>query len=31
MSMTIVRKDTQRLTMTVTAEYEVTADRAWQL
>lgn len=31
MSVTGIRKDTERLTMTVTAEYDVTADRAWQL
>jgi uncharacterized protein YndB with AHSA1/START domain len=31
MSVTSVRKDTEKLTMTVTAEYDVTADRAWQL
>jgi uncharacterized protein YndB with AHSA1/START domain len=31
MSVTSVRKDTEQLTMTVTAEYDVTADRAWQL
>ena len=31
MSVTSIRKDTERLTMTVTAEYDVTADRAWQL
>jgi uncharacterized protein YndB with AHSA1/START domain len=31
MSVTDVRKDTDNLTMTVTAEYDVTADRAWQL
>jgi uncharacterized protein YndB with AHSA1/START domain len=31
MSVTNVRKDTEQLTMTVTAEYDVTADRAWQL
>jgi uncharacterized protein YndB with AHSA1/START domain len=31
MSVTNVHQDTERLTMTVTAEYDVTADRAWQL
>jgi uncharacterized protein YndB with AHSA1/START domain len=31
MSVTSVRKDPEQLTMTVTAEYDVTADRAWQL
>ena len=31
MSVTSVRKDTEQLTMTVTAEYDVAADRAWQL
>jgi uncharacterized protein YndB with AHSA1/START domain len=31
MSVTSVHKDTEQLTMTVTAEYDVTADRAWQL
>ena len=31
MSVTSIRKDTEQLTMTVTAEYDVTADRAWQL
>jgi uncharacterized protein YndB with AHSA1/START domain len=31
MSLTDVRKDSENLTMTVTAEYDVTADRAWQL
>jgi uncharacterized protein YndB with AHSA1/START domain len=31
MSVTSVHKDTARLTMTVTAEYDVPADRAWQL
>jgi len=31
MSVTSVEKDTQQLTMVVTAEYEVTAERAWQL
>jgi uncharacterized protein YndB with AHSA1/START domain len=31
MSVTDVRKDTENLTLTVTAEYDVTADRAWQL
>ena len=31
MSITSVRKDTDQLTMIVTAEYDVTADRAWQL
>jgi uncharacterized protein YndB with AHSA1/START domain len=31
MSVTNVHKDTEQLTMTVTAEYDVTADRAWQL
>jgi uncharacterized protein YndB with AHSA1/START domain len=31
MSVTTVVKDAERLTMTVTAEYDVTADRAWQL
>jgi uncharacterized protein YndB with AHSA1/START domain len=31
MSVTSVRNDTEQLTMTVTAEYDVTADRAWQL
>jgi uncharacterized protein YndB with AHSA1/START domain len=31
MSVTSVRKDTEQLTMTVTADYDVTAGRAWQL
>ena len=31
MSVTSVVKDAERLTMTVTAQYDVTADRAWQL
>ena len=31
MSITGIEKDPQRLTMTVTAEYDVSADRAWQL
>jgi uncharacterized protein YndB with AHSA1/START domain len=31
MSVTNVRKDPEQLTMTVTAEYDVNADRAWQL
>jgi uncharacterized protein YndB with AHSA1/START domain len=31
MSVTSVDKDADQLTMTVTAEYDVTADRAWQL
>lgn len=31
MSVTRVHKDTEQLTMTVTTEYDVTADRAWQL
>jgi uncharacterized protein YndB with AHSA1/START domain len=31
MSVTDVRKDPEQLTMTVTAEYDVPADRAWQL
>lgn len=31
MSVTSVRKDTAQLTMTVTADYDVTADRVWQL
>jgi uncharacterized protein YndB with AHSA1/START domain len=31
MSVTSVHKDTARLTMTVTAEYDVSADRAWRL
>ena len=31
MSVTSNRKDTEQLTMTVTAEYDVTAERAWQL
>ena len=31
MSVTGVVKDTARLTMTVTAEYDVTVERAWQL
>lgn len=31
MSVTSVRKDTEQLTMTVTADYDVTAERAWQL
>jgi uncharacterized protein YndB with AHSA1/START domain len=31
MSVTDVRKDPDQLTMTVTAEYDVPADRAWQL
>jgi uncharacterized protein YndB with AHSA1/START domain len=31
MTVTDVAKDTERLTMTMTAEYDVTAERAWQL
>lgn len=31
MSVTSISKDTEQLTMTVIAEYDVTADRAWQL
>ena len=31
MTVTNVRKDADRLTMTVTAEYDVTAERAWEL
>ena len=31
MTVTHVAKDTERLTMTMTAEYDVTAERAWQL
>ena len=31
MSVTNTEKDVERLTMTVTAEYDVSADRAWQL
>ena len=31
MSVTEVRKDTDQLTMTMVAEYDVTAERAWQL
>ena len=31
MTVTSVVKDTDRLTMTMTAEYDVTAERAWQL
>lgn len=31
MSVTSVRKDLDRLTMTVTAEYDVSAERAWEL
>jgi uncharacterized protein YndB with AHSA1/START domain len=31
MSVTSVVKDPEQLTMTVTAEYDVTAERAWQL
>jgi uncharacterized protein YndB with AHSA1/START domain len=31
MSVTNVHKDTERLTMTVTAEYDVTVERAWAL
>jgi uncharacterized protein YndB with AHSA1/START domain len=31
MSLTSVHKDTERLTMTVVTEYDVTVDRAWQL
>ena len=31
MSITSVQKDTEQLTMTVTAEYDVSAERAWQL
>jgi uncharacterized protein YndB with AHSA1/START domain len=31
MSVTSVRKDPEQLTMTVTAEYDVPADRVWQL
>jgi uncharacterized protein YndB with AHSA1/START domain len=30
-SITDIRKDTEQLTMTVTAEYDVPAERAWQL
>ena len=31
MSITTIEKDVERFTMTVTAEYDVSADRAWQL
>jgi uncharacterized protein YndB with AHSA1/START domain len=31
MSVTAIVKDAEQLTMTVTAEYDVTAERAWQL
>jgi len=31
MTVTDVAKDSERFTMTVTAEYDVTAERAWQL
>jgi uncharacterized protein YndB with AHSA1/START domain len=31
MSVTSVRKDVEQLTMTMTAEYDVPAERAWQL
>jgi uncharacterized protein YndB with AHSA1/START domain len=31
MSVTNIQKDTEQLTMTVTAEYDVPAERAWQL
>ena len=31
MSVTAVVKDPELLTMTVTAEYDVTAERAWEL
>jgi hypothetical protein len=31
MSVTNVHKDTEALTMTVTAEYDVAVERAWQL
>jgi uncharacterized protein YndB with AHSA1/START domain len=31
MTVTDVAKDSERLTMTMTAEYDVTAERAWQL
>jgi uncharacterized protein YndB with AHSA1/START domain len=31
MSVTSVQKDPEKLTMTVAAEYDVTADRAWEL
>jgi uncharacterized protein YndB with AHSA1/START domain len=31
MTVTHVAKDTERLTMTMTAEYDVTVERAWQL
>jgi len=31
MTVTHVAKDTERLTMTMTAEYDVAAERAWQL
>jgi len=31
MSVTKVQKDPEKLTMTVTAEYDVSAERAWQL
>ncbi|MFP5347169.1 MAG: SRPBCC domain-containing protein, partial [Actinomycetes bacterium] len=31
MSVTSVRKDTEQLSMTVTTEYDGSADRAWQL
>jgi uncharacterized protein YndB with AHSA1/START domain len=31
MTVTHVAKDTERLTMTMTAEYDVTAERTWQL
>lgn len=30
-SVTSVRKDAEKLTMTMTADYDVTAERAWQL
>ncbi len=31
MTVTDIRKDVEELTLTVTAEFDVTADRAWQL
>jgi hypothetical protein len=31
MSVTSIDKDTEQLTMTVTAAYDVSADRAWEL
>ena len=30
MTVTDIQKDVEALTLTVTAEYDVTADRAWQ-